>query len=217
MLTGKFPEKNTSPVARFHPHNLFTLLGGVYDVRAEESITGLCPPSVCAAPAGTSLHGLGGVLDDAASVLRDKLTPGKSRSAGVGVARRGDRSPRRRRCGPLRSAHRLRRGLCQHPEALRTLRHGDGRVRDAATGRSTSCTSCCRTSRGASTRRASSTRCHPTASEGSRAATPGRTRSGRPSSAANDTCCSCSTPTGCSASCSTACSRPVPSTARSSS
>ena len=80
MLTGKFPEKNTSPVARFHPHNLFTLLGGVYDVHAEESITGLCPPSVCAAPAGTSLHGLGGVLDDAASVLRDKLTPGKSRA-----------------------------------------------------------------------------------------------------------------------------------------
>lgn len=79
MLTGNYPARDTAPVARYHPHNLFTLLGGVYDFRAGEAITGLCPPSVCADATSNTARGLRGLLDDAVAVWRAKATPGESR------------------------------------------------------------------------------------------------------------------------------------------
>ncbi|MFA9564839.1 MAG: sulfatase-like hydrolase/transferase, partial [Acidimicrobiales bacterium] len=46
-LTGVLNE-DASPTSRDHPRNLFTLLGATYDFDVRESITTLCPESLCA-------------------------------------------------------------------------------------------------------------------------------------------------------------------------
>jgi hypothetical protein len=46
LLSGSYP-KNELATAANYPHNLFTLLGGGYEVHAGEVITALCPQSVC--------------------------------------------------------------------------------------------------------------------------------------------------------------------------
>ncbi|HEY0696661.1 MAG TPA: sulfatase, partial [Micromonospora sp.] len=53
MLTGRYPARQTAPHYSQYPDNMFTALGGVYDIRAQESITQLCPPSRCARPEAT--------------------------------------------------------------------------------------------------------------------------------------------------------------------
>ena len=45
MLTGQRPDG--LPLFIDHPNNLFTLLGGAYDLNVHESQTHLCPPSLC--------------------------------------------------------------------------------------------------------------------------------------------------------------------------
>ncbi|MGA7397915.1 MAG: sulfatase-like hydrolase/transferase [Solirubrobacterales bacterium] len=47
IQTGKVPDRSLLPTAADHPENLFTLLGGSYEVHAVEPITQLCPPSIC--------------------------------------------------------------------------------------------------------------------------------------------------------------------------
>jgi hypothetical protein len=48
ILSGRAPDGDaTPPVASNHPRNLFTLLGGAYDVHAGEQVTALCPGSLC--------------------------------------------------------------------------------------------------------------------------------------------------------------------------
>ncbi|MEU8330467.1 sulfatase-like hydrolase/transferase [Micromonospora sp. NPDC048839] len=47
MLTGRYPAKPVAPHYSQYPDNIFTAFGGLYDIRAEESITRLCPPSRC--------------------------------------------------------------------------------------------------------------------------------------------------------------------------
>ncbi|MGB0119406.1 MAG: sulfatase-like hydrolase/transferase [Solirubrobacterales bacterium] len=47
IQTGKVPDRSLLPTAADHPENIFTLLGGTYDVHAVEPITRLCPPSIC--------------------------------------------------------------------------------------------------------------------------------------------------------------------------
>ena len=39
MLTGRYPATGAAPHYSQHPDNLFTAFGGLYDIRAEESIT----------------------------------------------------------------------------------------------------------------------------------------------------------------------------------
>ena len=46
LLTGTI-EAQPAPVFSLYPDNLFTLLGGVYDVTASDPLVDLCPPSVC--------------------------------------------------------------------------------------------------------------------------------------------------------------------------
>ncbi|HEX6420426.1 MAG TPA: sulfatase-like hydrolase/transferase [Acidimicrobiales bacterium] len=52
ILSGRLADRTVAPVTSRYPRNLFTLLGGVYDVHADEVLTGLCPVSMCPAPPG---------------------------------------------------------------------------------------------------------------------------------------------------------------------
>jgi Sulfatase len=47
MLTGLWPEEDDLPLYLDHPDNLFTLLGGGYDLHAMESQAHLCPQELC--------------------------------------------------------------------------------------------------------------------------------------------------------------------------
>lgn len=48
ILTGRLPDDARNiPVASKHPENLFTLLANRYDIEALESVTKLCPDSLC--------------------------------------------------------------------------------------------------------------------------------------------------------------------------
>ena len=49
IVTGSYGDKRKLPIASHYPQNLFTLLGGAYDVHASEAFTQLCPLSVCTA------------------------------------------------------------------------------------------------------------------------------------------------------------------------
>ena len=97
--------------ASTHPENLFTLLGGTYDLDVTERITRLCPTSLCATGGGrrdrrTPID-LADLLAEAADVYADRLTPGEPRGPGHRrvrrARRRGRRGPGRRRPdGPRR-------------------------------------------------------------------------------------------------------------------
>jgi len=74
ILTGSLPGGSTpppAPVVGEHPDNLFTLLGGSYDVHAGERITGLCPLSLCAEDPGMPVPAL---LRDAQRIWRQTMT-----------------------------------------------------------------------------------------------------------------------------------------------
>jgi Sulfatase len=47
ILSGLLPDPKKLPVASEYPHNLFTLLGASYRLVVLESLTRLCPPSLC--------------------------------------------------------------------------------------------------------------------------------------------------------------------------
>jgi len=48
-LAGDFPEEGAIPTSSDYPENLFTLLGEDYEMDVHETITDLCPSSICAA------------------------------------------------------------------------------------------------------------------------------------------------------------------------
>ncbi|MEZ5206375.1 MAG: sulfatase-like hydrolase/transferase [Acidimicrobiales bacterium] len=48
IMTGVYPDKNAAPVAAEYPDNVYTLLGGTYDMRVQETLTELCSPELCA-------------------------------------------------------------------------------------------------------------------------------------------------------------------------
>jgi hypothetical protein len=43
ILSGSYPRSEAMPLLSEYPHNLFTFLGGSYDMRVHESVTSLCP------------------------------------------------------------------------------------------------------------------------------------------------------------------------------
>jgi len=47
IVTGQHADRNRVPIASDYPETLFTLLSNVYDIRAIEPLTDLCPDSVC--------------------------------------------------------------------------------------------------------------------------------------------------------------------------
>ncbi|MEU4567780.1 sulfatase-like hydrolase/transferase [Micromonospora sp. NPDC023956] len=78
MLTGRYPARPDAPHYSRYPENLFTAFGGLYDVRAQESITRLCPPSRCDQPSSPE-QGLGVLVRSSADLLRQLVAPVESR------------------------------------------------------------------------------------------------------------------------------------------
>ncbi|MGC1211681.1 MAG: sulfatase-like hydrolase/transferase, partial [Micromonospora sp.] len=78
MLTGRYPAEPLAPHYSQYPDNLFTALGGLYEIRAEESITRLCPPSRCEQPASPE-QGLGVLVRESGKLLRQVAAPVDSR------------------------------------------------------------------------------------------------------------------------------------------
>ena len=69
-LTGAVPEPGELPTAADHPRNLFTLLGGTYDLQVDEPVTALCPESLCGASVDWA-----GLADDAVGVAGQLWLP----------------------------------------------------------------------------------------------------------------------------------------------
>ncbi|WBB70882.1 sulfatase-like hydrolase/transferase [Micromonospora sp. WMMD812] len=74
MLTGRYPARGVAPHYSQYPDNLFTAFGGLYDIRAEESITRLCPPSRCEQPV-TPEQGLGVLVRETRKLLGQVTAP----------------------------------------------------------------------------------------------------------------------------------------------
>jgi hypothetical protein len=74
LLSAEAPEVDDVPLLDDHPRNLFTLLGGAYDLNVSEAITRLCPPEVCPANDETTSSGLPGIAEDTADVLRELVS-----------------------------------------------------------------------------------------------------------------------------------------------
>jgi Sulfatase len=76
MLTGRYPAKIKAPIYYEYPDNLFTLLGKRYHLRVYETISQLCPPSMCEQTGGGAERtGLRGVLWESAKAYRDIVSP----------------------------------------------------------------------------------------------------------------------------------------------
>ncbi|MEU1840966.1 sulfatase-like hydrolase/transferase [Micromonospora chersina] len=78
MLTGRYPAEPFAPHYSQYPDNLFTALGGLYEIKAEESITRLCPPSRCEQPVSPE-QGLGVLVRESGKLLRQVTAPVDSR------------------------------------------------------------------------------------------------------------------------------------------
>ncbi len=84
ILTGQLPRPSqTVPVTAEHPHNLFTLLAKTYALNVRESVTRLCPTSLCPARLRSiGVHpGVVGMLRDVLSIWGDFADPGHREDA----------------------------------------------------------------------------------------------------------------------------------------
>jgi hypothetical protein len=76
MLTGRYPAKIKAPIYYEYPDNLFTLFGKRYNLRAYETISQLCPPTMCEQTGGgAERSGVRGVLWESAKAYRDIISP----------------------------------------------------------------------------------------------------------------------------------------------
>jgi hypothetical protein len=79
LLTGNpwRSRKGALPIASDYPRNLFTLLGGSFEMHVSEEASDLCPPRVCApsAAGGSERASLGSLLHDAAVVYGHVVAP----------------------------------------------------------------------------------------------------------------------------------------------
>jgi hypothetical protein len=75
MLTGRYPARGVAPHYSQYPDNLFTALGGIYDIRAQETVTQLCPPSRCGERTGANRGGLPVLLRESARLLERIMSP----------------------------------------------------------------------------------------------------------------------------------------------
>jgi hypothetical protein len=77
ILTGMYPKDGAIPEASSHPENLFTFLGGSYRLDVSESVTRLCPPSLCRATPAAGSTGVHGLLHDVATTYKKMVSPEK--------------------------------------------------------------------------------------------------------------------------------------------
>lgn len=77
ILTGELPEgEGVVPVAAAHPQSIFTLLAGTYDVHAAETLTRVCPSSICGSVAPASSRTVvRSLVDNATDVWREVASP----------------------------------------------------------------------------------------------------------------------------------------------
>ena len=76
ILTGELGGEDDLPTYEDHPRNLFTLLGGEVPVRRYESVTDMCPSSVCAPPPRQPLTQ---AIEDASVVYGHRVLPSSLR------------------------------------------------------------------------------------------------------------------------------------------
>ena len=72
LLDGRLAEGDDLPTYRDHPRSLFTLLGQVVPIERYESVTDLCPPSICEPPPQQPLTQ---ALEDASIVYGHRVLP----------------------------------------------------------------------------------------------------------------------------------------------
>jgi hypothetical protein len=82
MLTGRWPSEALAPHYHNYPYNLFTLLGGRYQLNVHETVTRLCPPQACADDAAGAAAddpraggGLPAVLRRSGELLGELVSP----------------------------------------------------------------------------------------------------------------------------------------------
>jgi len=75
MLSSKYPQRGKLPVYQNHPDNLFTLLGGQYQMNVTEAQTRLCPPSLCDESTPRIGERLSSLYSDARIVYLHLLSP----------------------------------------------------------------------------------------------------------------------------------------------
>jgi hypothetical protein len=80
MLTGRYPDRAEplAPTAASHPENLFSLLGGSYDLHAYEHL-GLCEVDCGRVSGPPRIERLSQLLDDSVEVLRRRIFENKVR------------------------------------------------------------------------------------------------------------------------------------------
>lgn len=76
LLSGTYP-RDVLPTAANYPHNVFSMLGGGYEVHASEVIAALCPSSVCESRS-RGVSALRKLSDDALDVWRQQVSLGDS-------------------------------------------------------------------------------------------------------------------------------------------
>jgi hypothetical protein len=77
ILTGTIGDEDDLPTYQDHPRNLFTLLGPVAPVRRYESVTDMCPPSVCDP---SPRQPLSQAIEDAEVVYGHRILPSSLRN-----------------------------------------------------------------------------------------------------------------------------------------
>jgi Sulfatase len=75
LLSGRWPEDDALPLYLDHPDNLFTLLGGAYELRVFESQTHLCPGQLCDADREPLAGRVGSLLSDLSIVYGHLVLP----------------------------------------------------------------------------------------------------------------------------------------------
>jgi hypothetical protein len=75
ILAGNYPDAALLPTAADHPHNLFTLLGGSYDLKVAGTITQLCPARFCRRSRESLARRMNSLLSDVSIVYLHILLP----------------------------------------------------------------------------------------------------------------------------------------------
>jgi hypothetical protein len=75
IMSGMYPEGKNLPTSIEYPDNIFTLLGGVYDLKVTEPVTYLCPERLCEKKKGSLLVRMNSMLADLSLVYLHILLP----------------------------------------------------------------------------------------------------------------------------------------------